>query len=433
MANTYISRTHSGTATDTKKITYSAWLKFGTDNATEAILVEWLDGNHRVEFLRLNTGEIRFEWVDGGSNSAYFKTKRKFKDVNGWFHFVFTLDTTLATAGDRIKLYINGVRETEFDSSYGTMNPALNKACRMNENGKTVYMGQRGNSAQYWTGSMSHIHFVDGTAYQADTFGSTDSTTGEWKINTSPTVTYGNHGWFILKDGNSVTDQSGNGNNCTASGTLTKTEDNPSNVFATLNPLVPYNGALAYTKGNTVIAYSGSGADSWGTRWGVSTLGMSSGKYYAEAKVAAIGTNQMYALGVAKDVGTFTPSSSVGSEGVGYYSTGGIFNYTNQTQTVATYTTNDIIGLAFDATNGTAQWYKNGSAIGNAETGLSTDGTWFFVSNFYSSGKVAVNYGNGYFEETAVSSAGTNASNIGIFEYDVPSGYTALSTKGLNE
>ena len=49
---------------------------------------------------------------------------------------------------------------------------------------------------------------------------------------------YGNNGFFILKDGNSVTDQSGNGNNCTVSaGTLTKTEDNPSNVFATLNPL----------------------------------------------------------------------------------------------------------------------------------------------------------------------------------------------------
>ena len=42
------------------------------------------------------------------------------------------------------------------------------------------------------------------------------------------------------------------------------------------------------------------------------------------------------------------------------------------------------------------------------------------------------NFGNGYFGTTAVSSAGTNASGVGIFEYDVPTGYTALSTKGLN-
>ena len=43
------------------------------------------------------------------------------------------------------------------------------------------------------------------------------------------------------------------------------------------------------------------------------------------------------------------------------------------------------------------------------------------------------NFGNGFFVSTAVASAGTNASGIGIFEYDVPTGYTALSTKGLNE
>jgi len=46
---------------------------------------------------------------------------------------------------------------------------------------------------------------------------------------------------------------------------------------------------------------------------------------------------------------------------------------------------------------------------------------------------LCANFGNGYFQETAISSEGTNASGIGKFEYDVPTGYTALSTKGLNE
>ena len=43
------------------------------------------------------------------------------------------------------------------------------------------------------------------------------------------------------------------------------------------------------------------------------------------------------------------------------------------------------------------------------------------------------NFGNGTFRGAAISSEGTNASGIGKFEYDVPTGYTALSTKGLNE
>ena len=75
----------------------------------------------------------------------------------------------------------------------------------------------------------------DGTAYPASTFGSTDSTTGEWEINTSPMLLWNK--WFlILKDGNVITDQSANSNNFTlGGGTLTKTEDCPSNVFATMN------------------------------------------------------------------------------------------------------------------------------------------------------------------------------------------------------
>ena len=53
-------------------------------------------------------------------------------------------------------------------------------------------------------------------------------------------------------------------------------------------------------------------------------------------------------------------------------------------------------------------------------------------SNYSQTNDIEFNFGNGYFGTTQVSSAGTNASNNGIFEYDVPAGYTALSTKGLN-
>jgi Neuraminidase (sialidase) len=96
---------------------------------------------------------------------------------------------------------------------------------------------------------MSHIHFIDGTAYDATAFGEYDAN-GVWKIKTDPSVTYGTNGFFILKDGNSVTDQSGNGNNFTvAGGTLTNTEDNPSNVFATLNPL-RFILLVTFSKGN---------------------------------------------------------------------------------------------------------------------------------------------------------------------------------------
>jgi hypothetical protein len=43
-----------------------------------------------------------------------------------------------------------------------------------------------------------------------------------------------------------------------------------------------------------------------------------------------------------------------------------------------------------------------------------------------------VNFGNGYFGTTAVTSAQNPDDGIGIFEYDVPAGYRALCTKSLN-
>ena len=54
------------------------------------------------------------------------------------------------------------------------------------------------------------------------------------------------------------------------------------------------------------------------------------------------------------------------------------------------------------------------------------------LSPYGTNSKAEANFGNGFFGTTAVSSAGTNASGIGIFEFNVPTGYTALSTKGLN-
>ena len=83
------------------------------------------------------------------------------------------------------------------------------------------------------------------------------------EVFSSPTVSeYGNNGFFILKNGNSLTDQSGKGNNLTlGAGTLTKTEDNPSNVFATFLPFVPRNVASGdrnptFSNGNTTASFN---------------------------------------------------------------------------------------------------------------------------------------------------------------------------------
>jgi hypothetical protein len=332
-------------------------------------------------------------------------------------------------------MYYNGELQTVFlTNTYQSQNSSnrLNTAVEHE-------IGAR-NSSSYFDGSMSHIHFIDGTAYDASAFGETDATTGEWKINTSPSVTYGNNGFFILKDGNSVTDQSGNGNNFTvAGGTLTDTLDCPDNVFATLNPLDNIASSTFSEGNNTVTTVNSNSACN------TSTLGAISGKYYWEVKMTAGESNQeSYIIGLVNASPNVSGyDGSIMALGFGLRGNGNINGIYGQTTGWNTFAVNDIINIAVDFDNGKAYFGTNGSWGNSSNPSTGTNGYSFTVgSEFWrmavncretsKDGVFKCNFGNGYFGTTAVSSAGTNASDNGIFEYDVPTGYTALSTKGLN-
>jgi len=452
MATTYLSRTF-GTATSRKKFTLSMWVKLSGrgSGGNNALLVSGASGQ--------NEGTIAFSndnlyWTEYNSGSASvigrLGTSRLFRDYNAWYHLVFVWDSANATAGDRMKMYVNGVEETNFAED---INPSQNYDAQINNNIEHNIGRQTWNSSALFNGSMSHIHFCDGQAYQASDFGEFDAN-GVWKIKTSPSVTYGTNGFFILKDGNSVTDQSGNGNNWSVGGgTLTNTEDNPSNVFATLNPLnVPTSNAPTFSNGNTTsVTSSTTGIYQFG---GTTTLGMTSGKYYIEAKATVDATYSRNILLVTGEATTYarTNSTSLSNSTITYASEGGEVRKNGTLEyTGSTYTTGDIIQIALDLDNGYAYFGKNNTwqnsgdptsgatgtgGVSTIAVSSTTDGAYFFGqgdnTGTSSPSKFDFNFGNGYFGTTAVASAGTNASGNGIFEYDVPTGFTALSTKGLN-
>jgi hypothetical protein len=289
------------------------------------------------------------------------------------------------------------------------------------------------------------MHFASTGIYAPTVFGEYDAN-GVWKIKTSPTFTLGSNGFTILKDGNTITDQSTNSNDFSlGAGTLTNTEDSPSNVFATLNPLAVFlnTSGHTYSNGNNTVATNGSGNDSNPSS---TTLGITTGKWYWETKFVSLASGTAYALTGIMAKAPATAGNYLGGydDTYGYagwngtvYNNGGS---TGNTSGLATYTTGDILSIALDADNNRLYYYKNG-AIQNSGTGIvipdaadTEFGVWFpAVGDWGNTSHVwSCNFGNGYFGTTAVASAGTNASGNGIFEYDVPTGYTALSTKGLN-
>ena len=451
MASTYLTRTVSSSGSDTKG-TISAWVKKSKLGINQAIICGKKGNTERVTigFSSEDRFEIQFQ---DNTNAYNWRTNALYRDTSAWYNCVIQLDTGNATANSRARVWINGEEIT----SWGTQETVpQNLSIGFSSSSNVPHVGARGGSSvdKYFDGSMSHIHFTDGIAYDASAFGETDATTGEWVGKTSPSVTYGTNGFFILKDGNGITDQSGEGNDFTlGGGTLTDLKDNPDNVFCTANPLARYSGNLNYSNGNTTTTGS---ANDW--TMGSSTMGASTGKWYYEYKLITAGTGSGYfKLGFISDEAFANNTGHIAESaldgGYAFYCQNGNLEVRTDAAVISGYSTSDlgvsfsmgdIMCLAVDMDNKRAYFRKNDDAwIKSANPVTGTNG--LDISADYTAGKAMIpafaiyypgvaslNFGNGYFGTTAVASAGTNASGIGIFEYDVPTGYTALSTKGLN-
>jgi len=434
------------TATDRKKFTFSCWLKRGKLSTQENFFTSIHNGSNEFQFRFDSDDELRWVGSISGSAAGLINTKRLFRDTSGWYNIVIAGDTTQSTNIDRLKLYINGEQIADGDlNTPGYPAQDTNFGFGTTDFNFCFGVSTPGTTNDPFTGIITHAHFIDGTAYDASTFGSTDATTGQWEINTSPTVTYGNNGFFILKNSGSVTDESGNANNFTLeSGTLTNTEDNPSNVFATLNFINNYYPEATFSNGNLKITTKESAPV-------MGTIGASSGKYYWEIKVNSLAST----YGTLGIVGTQATASTQfitsNANEYMYYSQGSL-NYNGGSVSTGydTYTAGDIIGIGMDLDNNRLFVSKNGTWQNSADPTTSTGaytitapastslGSYFPAVGYWddndsANGTYEVNFGNGYFGTTQISSEGTNASGIGKFEYDVPTGYTALSTKGLNE
>ena len=441
MASTKLTRTN-GTSTNLKKWTWSAWIKRGIIGTQETFVVSRYDDSNYSR-IRTDPDVLQFEDRFSSVTRTDIKSTEVLRDPNAWYHVVVRIDYTQSSASDRARMYVNGTEVT-----YAT-------TTRQSQDGNSYFndsvphaLGHYNNN-NYFNGCMSHVHFTDGYSYGPDTFGSTDATTGIWKINTSPSVTYGNNGYFVLKDANGVTDQSGNSNNFTVGGgTLTQTEDNPSNNFATLNILNLQTTGLLIANGKLNQTGHATGSDAFRTMYG--SLGASSGKFYWEMKV--LGTNgsdpmnMRYGIVDADQMDQNNGTFHNETRGYAYTgNSGNIQNGSNNNSYGNSYTTNDIIGCAVDLDNSKLYFSKNGTWQNSGDPTSGSTGTGAAATiasgytylpameSYYDADTYSFNFGNGFFGTTAISSEGTNASNIGKFEYDVPTGYTALCTKGLNE
>ena len=427
MASTYLTRT-PGSAGNRAVWTWSGWLKFSTFDSFHPIFTagDWTGGSTATGFI-LYQGSFYTYWNSPAGGTS---TSAKFRDVNGWYHVVLQANTST------LKLYVNNVEmSSKSISGNGEINNTSEQAIGRYSNATSAY----------FDGQMAHVHFTDGTAYDPSTFGETDATTGIWKPKTAPSVTYGTNGFFLKFENSGAfgTDSSGNGNNFTVNGTMTQNIDTPSNVFATWNSIfgTGRQDQLSYTNGNTTVTSSAtSGSDTTA----VSTLGFTQGKYYAEFKLTSDADGAY--VGVMQSDFNLT-NSGVDTSGQSAIwivrgDDGTARNNGSTSYFGSGFSNNDIIQIAVDMDNNKIWWGKNGTYPNSGDPAAGTNAAYTNLSgelliitgdNFSSrTPTIKANFGNGYFGTTAVSSAQNPDDGIGIFEYDVPTGYRALCTKSIN-
>ena len=431
-ASAYFNRTLT-TPTNNKIWTWSGWVKRGSTIGltSGADIILGTGTGSVIDEIRLihDNGASgvndSFQFTGSGWNVKTLATKR---DPSAWQHFIVTVDTTQATAANRVRLYCNGI-ELPYDSAtYPTQNSntGINSATLHNIGARTT-----GGAGLQFDGYLTEVNFIDGQALTPSSFGETDAITGVWKPK-KYAGTYGTNGFYLNFSDNSAAtaaaigkDNSGNGNNWTPNNisvtsgvtydsmidtpTMYADGGNGRGNYCVMNPLDKGTSTVTLTNGN--LNWS-SGAPTY-NQVCRSTISVTSGKWYWEVTPL---TNGAWAnMGVADALGTLANASRNQPGGWVYQGTTG--NKMNNNSSVAygsTYTNNDVIGVALDMDGDTLTFYKNGVSQGVA----------------YSSGFAGKTISP--LMQDAANDA-TAAINFGQrpFAYTPPTGFKALNTQNL--
>ena len=378
-ATAYLNRTLT-TPTNNQKWTYSCWIKRGSVSNNSQGIFESPSSGSTFASIYFTSGDI-INWYEasGGATVYILQTSQVFRDPSAWYHLVCVYDSTQATSSNRQKMYVNGVQITAFSTATYV---AQNTNGRINS-AVAHKIGTFDASSNYLDGYITEVNFIDGQALTPSSFGSTNAITGVWQP-AKYTGTYGTNGFYLnFSDNSSNTattigkDYSGNGNNWTPNNisvTAGATYDSMTDVptltsataanFCTLNPIAPgdyfASGQTAFALTNGNLFYGATGRNAFGS------IAVSSGKWYWEM----VNTSNTTAATALFGLVTVASRTAVyacyynavnGNKGLGTLNSGA-----TETAYGATWTDNDVIGVAVDmsAATPTVTFYKNNTSQG---------------------------------------------------------------------
>ena len=392
--------------------TFSAWVKRGNLGNTQHILGSYVSGTYIGEVV-WHASDNQFQWEEyNGNTIGKLRTEKRFRDPSAWYHIVCRWDTTNSTAGDRMRMWINGVEETSFAID---TNPSSGAFSTMNTANATA-LGVRPDGTGYLDGYLAEAHFIDGTALDASYFGETNADTNQW-VPIKYTGSYGTNGFYLdFSNSSSLgADASGNGNNFTSTNLAStdQVKDSPTNNFCTFNPL----GISTYNKWNTA---SEGNLKLYGTgdNFGESTFHLSSGKWYFEVDLIN---------SYGKD-GTYITLAGLNDT---YLS--GSFDV-RLLNGLGTGDNPGLYGVAVDMDTGSWSTTRNGSAFGSGSFTPQDCKIGICNGNGAFAEEIVLNFGqDSSFAGNRTAQGNTDSNDRGDFFYTPATGYLALCTANLDD
>jgi hypothetical protein len=440
-----------------RTFTFSTWVKrsaLGSSN--RSLICATVDDANKTMLRFTDSDQLRFVKFTTSSVTNQLTTNAVFRDVSAWYHIVIAVDTTNSTAGDRLRLYVNGSEITSFSAE---TQPSLNFDYDINNTEEHNIGYGTDVSNHLFDGYMAETIFIDGQQLAPTLFGEFDEDSPTiWKPKDVSGLTFGTNGFHLdFENASSLgADVSGNSNNFTVNNltSIDQSTDTCTNNFATFNYLQSaLNGnttTQTFSEGNLQVVTPNTNYSKFG---GASTIGASQGKWYAEIRVSASGgTYPTYqSIGITGDPShnANTTNAYIGGQSfsAGYYNQGGLIQVNNST--VFTYGTTESVPydvmIAMDLDNNKVYFGIDGTWVNSGDPAGGTGGftipasstvptgNYFFAtysaSSFMTSTYQA-NFGNPPY---SISSGNSDANGYGNFEYSVPSGFYSINTKNLAE
>jgi len=450
------------TAGTRTKQTFSVWIK-RTELDSDQYIFEGGTGDANdtqfgIQFSASNKLQIMRGHTSGGYQYL-LNTNRLFRDMYAWYHIVVAIDTTLSTADNRVRLYVNGIEETDFGNRN---NPSQNDNLGTFAANSQISLGVSANLGKYIAAYIAHPALVYNAQLPPTDFGEFDSDSNIWIPKDLSAIDFGTYGYWLKNETSNqmYNDSSGNSRNFGRwDATIYQSTDTPTNNFPVLVPMYKPTASSTLSKGSLqwdINMPSGSAFQpNTSAMSSFQVSGTNGGKWYIESKIT---NNERGFVGIVSSLAylrqTTDPTEFVYWDFYnGWIGSSLISTETNPPSASA----NDIIGIALDCDNQRVTFSKNGGwlvANGDMTGGSPSDWRWDWTSdaNFLDhpncNGNIAfwcgtqtdantyrpihqVNFG-GYAPYT-ISSGNSDANGYGNFEYAVPSGFYALCTKNLAE